>query len=425
MLFTLGILVAEIVLSIKMQKKKNSVLRLVLGAIPSIVATFVWPLIPLEALWWMAIKYFVIFALTFIMIIAAVDENVWTYIFIGVMAYCMQHISNQLFAIIDIFTGIVVHRWAGMSLLVVISVIVYFVTYLFFVRVWHSGERIEISSRKLLVLSVIALSVTVVVSLYGAAYSLRLQDKSLFIITCVFSVISCVLCMALGRLLVKSKKSEIEVSVLKRLLYESRHQFEESKSSIEIINIKCHDLKHHINALGQKVDKEELACISDAINIYDNSFRTGNDALDIILMEKALLCSARHIRFTCMIDGALLADIKPGDIYSFFGNAIDNAMRSVSRLVEARRVISLRQIKRSDFYIIVMENYYDGKIVFEDGLPVTTQGDKDFHGFGMKSMKMIAEKYGRELNISAVGDIFRLEVLMPYRSDHHDSVACG
>ena len=304
MLFTLGILVAEIVLSIKMQKKKNSVLRLVLGAIPSIVATFVWPLIPLEALWWMAIKYFVIFALTFIMIIAAVDENVWTYIFIGVMAYCMQHISNQLFAIIDIFTGIVVHRWAGMSLLVVISVIVYFVTYLFFVRVWHSGERIEISSRKLLVLSVIALSVTVVVSLYGAAYSLRLQDKSLFIITCVFSVISCVLCMALGRLLVKSKKSEIEVSVLKRLLYESRHQFEESKSSIEIINIKCHDLKHHINALGQKVDKEELACISDAINIYDNSFRTGNDALDIILMEKALLCSARHIRFTCMIDGA-------------------------------------------------------------------------------------------------------------------------
>ena len=38
--------------------------------------------------------------------------------------------------------------------------------------------------------------------------------------------------------------------------------------------------------------------------------------------------------------------------------------------------------------------------------------EEGFHGFGMKSMKLIAEKYGGSLSVSADGDLFTLDVYL-------------
>ena len=45
-------------------------------------------------------------------------------------------------------------------------------------------------------------------------------------------------------------------------------------------------------------------------------------------------------------------------------------------------------------------------------MPVTEK-DSKYHGFGMKSMKLIVDEYGGELEVSVSGDIFRLEFILP------------
>ena len=53
--------------------------------------------------------------------------------------------------------------------------------------------------------------------------------------------------------------------------------------------------------------------------------------------------------------------------------------------------------------------------MFENGMPVTDK-DKNFHGFGMKSMLRIVEQYGGALNVTATDELFILDIALPDRT---------
>ena len=46
-------------------------------------------------------------------------------------------------------------------------------------------------------------------------------------------------------------------------------------------------------------------------------------------------------------------------------------------------------------------------------MPVTTKNDEINLGYGMKSVKMIAEKYGGELKVTAENGIFNTDLVFP------------
>ena len=80
-----------------------------------------------------------------------------------------------------------------------------------------------------------------------------------------------------------------------------------AKENIDIINRKCHDLKHQIAALRDMCTKEErekyIEEIQDSIQIYEAMVKTGNDVLDTILTEKSLACKENDIVVSCVADG--------------------------------------------------------------------------------------------------------------------------
>ena len=49
----------------------------------------------------------------------------------------------------------------------------------------------------------------------------------------------------------------------------------------------------------------------------------------------------------------------------------------------------------------------------EGGLPGTSNRDRTLHGFGVKSMVMIVEKYGGTISFDAKDQIFNLNILFP------------
>lgn len=58
-------------------------------------------------------------------------------------------------------------------------------------------------------------------------------------------------------------------------------------------------------------------------------------------------------------------------------------------------------------------NDYGRPVDFEDGLPLTKK-NKNYHGFGVKSMRLIAEKYGGKMYASLKDDIFRVDIVWPH-----------
>ena len=60
---------------------------------------------------------------------------------------------------------------------------------------------------------------------------------------------------------------------------------------------------------------------------------------------------------------------------------------------------------------IHIENPCGKKPLLIDGLPQTTKADADYHGFGMKSMRYIVEKYSGGLRVDWEDGIFSVDML--------------
>lgn len=211
-----------------------------------------------------------------------------------------------------------------------------------------------------------------------------------------------------------AKKAEHERDIIDKLWDEDRKHYELAKENIDLINMKCHDLKHQIHNIGKNetLDNKYIKSIEESIMIYDSVIKTGNNALDVSIAEKALICNKNNISLTCMIDGAKLNFIDDSDIYALFGNALDNAIEYLTNFVEnEKRFIRIKSKEQNGLYILRVENYLKDKIELENGLPKTIKIDKNFHGFGVKSIKTIVESYKGEFFITQEDNLFSINMI--------------
>ncbi len=215
------------------------------------------------------------------------------------------------------------------------------------------------------------------------------------------------------------KKSEMkqELDMIKLLWKKEQEQYQISKENIALINQKCHDLKHQIRAIrdSNSEDKEKyLEEIEQSIQIYEAIVKTGNEVLDTILTEKSLYCKERGITVSCVVDGGQLEFINTIDLYSLLGNAIDNAIEAVEKIQNREmRQIDVLIYRQQQFLAINVVNPIEGNLIYEEEFPVTTKENKGYHGYGIKSMQYMLEKYDGFLSIAEEDGCFSLMMLIP------------
>lgn len=211
-----------------------------------------------------------------------------------------------------------------------------------------------------------------------------------------------------------------ELEVMNLLLKKEQEQYELSKENIALINQKCHDLKHQIRGI-RKSNKEEmeqyLEEMEDSIRVYEAIVKTGNEVLDTILTEKSLYCKEREITVSCVADGSQLDFINTIDLYAILGNALDNAIEAVEKFKHKEmRQIDVMIYRQQNFLVMNIVNPIKENLVYEEELPVSTKGDKRFHGFGLRSVRYLVKKYDGVLTVSEEDGCFSLRILIPIPS---------
>lgn len=330
----------------------------------------------------------------------------------AVFACAVQHIAYDLYLIYVMLGG------SSVILIVLIYVLVYGAAYVFVARKLPQGEGVVVSTRSLFPMLTIILLV-LVLSIMDDSFIDGFEASSLHRV--IYRIIDALCCFYVLWVQISQKellKLQNELSGINAAWRLQKEQYEMTGDTIENINRKCHDLKHQIRALRNMSDGQEreeyLAELENDIMIYDTALQTGNRALDIVIMEKALFCKNHQINWTCMADGTKLEFMKVEDIYAIFGNALDNSIRAVMELKDVmKRVISVKIISQNSLLVIQIQNYYQGELVFENGLPVTTKKNTRDHGYGMKSIQYIAEKYNGTITVKADNNIFMLQILIP------------
>ena len=211
-----------------------------------------------------------------------------------------------------------------------------------------------------------------------------------------------------------------ELESVQNVLQNQYVQYKQSRESIELINYKYHDLKHQIAVLRSEEDpqkrEEFLNRIENEIKQYEAQNKTGNKVLDTVLTTKSLYCTKHGITFTCVADGTLLDFMDVMDICSIFGNALDNAIECELKIPEKeKRLIHVTVSKQKNFLILRFENYYEEELKYKEGLLVTTKQEKQYHGYGLKSIRYTVNKYDGAVTIEAKDNWFELKILIPIR----------
>jgi hypothetical protein len=217
-------------------------------------------------------------------------------------------------------------------------------------------------------------------------------------------------------------RARAEVKAVDEMLRRQHGQYLQSKRSIEIVNRKYHDLKHQIGVIRAEGDPalraDYLDSLEASVSGYAAQADTGNGVLDVILTTKSLECAERGIDLTYVADGAALDFMSAMDVSAVFGNALDNAIDGVLAVPDPeKRLIKVALYARDRFVMMTFENYFSGELRTEDGDIVTRRSDRDRHGYGLKSIRYTAEKYGGSMTVNTEDHWFVLRILVPMPQD--------
>jgi sensor histidine kinase regulating citrate/malate metabolism len=212
-----------------------------------------------------------------------------------------------------------------------------------------------------------------------------------------------------------------ELDAVQSTLQTQYQQYKQSRESIEVINMKYHDMKHQIQFLKNEQDpvkrNEFLDRMENEIKSFELQNKTGNAILDTILTGKSLYCYKHGITMTSVADGKLLDFMDVVDICNIFGNALDNAIESVMRIEDKeKRLIHVTVSKLNDFVMIRIENYYEGSLFTDGSDYITTKSDKKYHGYGIKSIKYTADRYEGAVYINTDNNWFDIKIVIPNKN---------
>ena len=281
-------------------------------------------------------------------------------------------------------------------------------------------EELHITRRELLVVIIIAASVFAMSNLsyldqHGLFSGTFVMD--IFIIRTLVDL-SGIAVLYAYHVQVKEIQIRFEKDTLHNIMEMQYKNYQLSKENIDMVNQKYHDLKHQINLLKTQAyvgkSTSYLEKMEREIRVYETQNKTGNQILDAVLTNKAMICQNKEIELKFIVDGGALSFMEDMDVSALFGNMLDNAIESAEKQQEKqKRLIWLYVTKEKQFVRIRTENYCDEKVRFKNGMPVTTKKDRRLHGYGMKSIKSTVEKYHGSVVAAQENNWFELKILLP------------
>jgi len=440
-IFMLELLIAESLIVFRFKRRRHFILRALSAFVICEGVAFAMPVIDDGALF-ASFMYLVFFVVTLVVMWFCFDVKFRTVTFCGLAGYAAQHIAYEIFDISTVLMGIhnisnavnvgsnpfasfiPIIYGSGNSVLantfvLAVYLSILFITYWAVFRISSSrmrdAEETEIGNGTMLGVFALTMVFDIVISAVITEHGAKNFDGVYIVVADIANIFCCALVLYVQFGMAHARKLDAELLQINKMWEQSKLQYALTKQNIDMINFKCHDLKHQIRKEGRK---SELNCdvvqeMEDLISVYDAGIKTGNTALDVIITEKSLYCNHHGIVLSCMADGKQLDFINEQDIYSMFGNIVDNAVEAAEKLGDDEKVVGLSVKRIKNFVFVNVYNFYKGEIKFVDGLPVTTKNDEINHGYGMKSVKMIAEKYGGELKVTAENGIFNTDLVFP------------
>lgn len=326
--------------------------------------------------------------------------NVWD-ILVAVVSYFLLlylidfsilSLLGILFNKYDLGAGIIAEQsWVRVVFIIVVKSAL-ILLYAFFHKIF---QKIEILSRKILIGILVALGLILDLE---KRLCKRIESDVIATGLLLLFIVAMGIYLMLQYSKMKKQKLQMELAQERNLVM--MQGYEDMMQNYRNNAIYYHDLKNHMLTLERFLINEEY---DKAIN-YMKTLQTtrvevgaykwtGIEIVDFILNYKKETAEKKGISFVIDADSFMIEAMEEADLCALFGNLLDNAVEGCERENGEREIrISIRKIRET--LMIKAVNTCHIVPPRKDGFFLSSKEDKSLHGWGIKSMKMIAEKYG-------------------------------
>ena len=183
-----------------------------------------------------------------------------------------------------------------------------------------------------------------------------------------------------------------------------------------------HDYHNHMQSIKALIEMDKMKELSEYLDnlekdldSIDIAIRTGNVGLDAILSSKVSIARKNLIDVNCT--AKVPQDLTVSDVHlcAIVGNLMDNAIEACEKMKkdtpDAERFIRVYiGLFKSQLYISVINSTKESKRRRVSELVTTKLGE---HGFGLRRIDKIAEKYDGYVNRKNEPGVFATEVMLP------------
>lgn len=367
-----------------------------------------------QGVWKELLFYTLVDLVIYLSLIVCFKATGWSRLFVLVGADATQHIAFRIYSVLLSLLGLGYEGIVSGILNICVIIVVYNTVFGVFRKQLNDIKEYAYNGRANIILGGAVFATAFLIYRFEVQYDFMRTDPRVNLLFSAYSVLANIFLLALLYGVFRSRKMTGEMEMLENVIDRQKSQYQLMKDNVDMVNIKCHDMKQQISMYENRIDREALQEIKSIIHVYDTTFRTGNEVLDVFLQEKLLRCEGEQIKMDCIVDGKCVDFIRPSDLYTLVGNAIDNAMEAVRKIPNPeKRLISLSIREAMNMALIHVDNEYTGDIEMNNGLPRSTKGDDLNHGFGVRSMCLIAEKYKGTLSVALEDNRFNINILIP------------
>ena len=197
----------------------------------------------------------------------------------------------------------------------------------------------------------------------------------------------------------------------------------EQKKIMEEFYREKHDLTNELVSLKGCIENEDMDSLMRNLDNIIHNYKSiekisdsGNNTVDAIINFKYATAREYGIKFSLKIFIPDELPIDVCDIGVVLGNAIDNAIEAVKECRDSEKVIKISMGVRKEAWVIVIKNPCEHRVEKDrTGRLVSTKKEKHRHGYGLKSITRIADKYQGEAITELKDGIFSLIIVLNFR----------
>jgi sensor histidine kinase YesM len=256
----------------------------------------------------------------------------------------------------------------------------------------------------IVVISAFLITLLIGFTMYIITVQNKLTDYACLAVTFLLSALDIIIFIFIHKMNISSQK-EAEKEHLKLLIQQQQNEMQNLEQLYNKMSILRHDYNNKIICVHTLLSQNEYSdaknyvanLLGNSLNEVKSHIQCSSSVINAVVNEKFSIAEKHNIETSCRIVVAIPKYLEY-DLSVLLANLLDNAIEACEKNSIPSQII-LTITDAAGYYKVVLKNTLQTSVLKENSRLESNKAEKEKHGWGLKSIREITEKYYGTMDI--------------------------